>query len=87
MPGCPPVFFPAESWSQRHEPAVEGGRAAGAWLCAGAGVVVVTATACPWLLTRTEEDGLLNWLSAGEAWLVGGCCFVCRMIPWGTCVG
>lgn len=92
MPGCPPLFgfffFPLpESGSQRHEPVVEGGRAAGAWLCAGAGVGVVVVTGCPWPLTRTEEDGLLNWPSAGEAWLVGGCCFVCRMIPCGTCAG
>lgn len=65
-----------------HTPALEGGPP---WPCAGLGVAV-TVTGCPWLLTRTEEDWLLNWLSAGEAWLVGVCCLVCRMIPCGTCV-
>lgn len=53
----------------------------GAW----AGVVVIV-TCCPWLLTNTEEDWLLNWLRAGGAWLVDVDCFVCRIIPWGICV-
>lgn len=85
-PAALPVPNKTASTSPWHRPALEGGPAVGAWLCVGVGVAV-TVTGCPWLLTRTEEDWLLNWLSAGEAWLVGVCCFVCRMIPCGTCMG